>query len=83
MTKEEYYERLEAQNGGCAICGATETESKGHKAKFDGSGRLSVDHCHSTGRIRGLLCAECNRALGLFKDSLNVLRSAVRYMETH
>lgn len=42
---------------------------------------LHVDHCHSTGKIRGLLCSNCNRGIGLLGDTLDDLRSAVRYLE--
>lgn len=43
--------------------------------------RLAVDHCHQSGKIRGLLCADCNRALGMFKDNAQALRRAADYIE--
>lgn len=43
--------------------------------------KLVVDHCHSSGEVRGLLCHNCNRALGLFKDSRENLLNAVEYLE--
>lgn len=43
--------------------------------------KLVVDHCHDTGKIRGLLCHNCNRALGLLKDSVHTLESAIDYLE--
>lgn len=46
-----------------------------HKSK------LVVDHCHDTGIVRGLLCHNCNRALGLFKDKIEVLKNAIKYLE--
>lgn len=68
-----WYDRvLEAQGGGCAICGASSSS--------DGSA-LAVDHDHETGDIRGLLCAGCNRGLGFFKDDPERLRAAIRYLE--
>jgi hypothetical protein len=70
------YEILfEKQNGLCAICNNPEQSQK-YKT-------LSVDHCHLTGSIRGLLCSNCNRALGLFKDNLLVLESAIKYLKTN
>lgn len=59
---------LEDQNGLCAVC-SKDISSDHH-----------VDHNHETGTIRGLLCGSCNRALGLFKDSPNVLNNAYQYL---
>jgi hypothetical protein len=74
MTIEQYDQILADQRGLCAICGTDKA----------GRGRLFyVDHDHVTGRVRGLVCNSCNRALGLFKDNLDILRSAVTYMEKH
>jgi hypothetical protein len=61
---------LESQGGKCAICGATE-----------GYNFPAVDHCHSTGKIRGILCDRCNRGLGFFKDNVAILRAAADYLE--
>ena len=56
----------------CMICGLSfETRSK------------LIDHCHVTGVVRGLLCFSCNTALGHFKDDIDVLKSAIRYLENH
>ena len=68
----EYDDMLEAQGGGCAICGKT-PEAEGR--------RLSVDHDHETGRVRGLLCNLCNRGLGHFTHDLGLLYSAISYLE--
>ncbi len=66
------YERLHTlQNGLCAICGKPQTANK----KF-----LSVDHDHQTGRVRGLLCFNCNLALGHFQDDLTRLEKAAAYL---
>lgn len=72
MTFQKYDEMLSAQNGLCAICASPPPD---HHKK-----RLNIDHCHSTGRVRGLLCDACNRALGLFKDSPDVLLKAISYL---
>ena len=55
---DRYNELLKSQGGGCAICFVKPTKT-----------RLSVDHCHATGLIRGLLCMRCNRGYGLFHDN--------------
>lgn len=72
-----YEERHKEQNGLCAICGTEGflMDPKRHKTK------LVVDHCHSTGNVRGLLCHNCNRALGLFKDNKETIKRAISYLE--
>lgn len=72
VTAEDYYRMHAEQGGRCAICSATEDENG--KA-------LALDHCHSTGRVRGLLCDNCNVGLGRFKDSPNALRRAITYLK--
>ena len=63
ITLEDYELMLKSQNGVCAICKRPET-IKNKNNKID---PLSVDHCHTTGKIRGLLCRECNRLLGMLE----------------
>lgn len=75
ITRAEYEAMLEAQGGGCAICGAEMRDSTRM--------RLCVDHCHDTGRVRGLLCGHCNRGLGSFSDSLEMLDKARAYLLAH
>jgi hypothetical protein len=75
ITLEEYNTMLEEQNGVCGIC--KKPESYG-RASF-----LSVDHCHNSETIRGLLCNNCNRAIGLLKDDIEVLENAVKYLKKH
>jgi hypothetical protein len=72
----EDYERLFNHQGGlCAICGRSE------KAKIHGKIKsLAVDHCHTTGKIRGLLCHRCNLGLGWFDDNVLLLRHAATYL---
>jgi len=72
VTPEIYERMLAKQNGKCAICGTT---SPGKNKSF------SVDHCHSTGLVRGLLCSNCNALLGYAKDKQSVLLAAVTYLE--
>lgn len=65
----EYEEMLVSQEGKCAICGQRDEHFS-----------LAVDHCHDKGQIRGLLCSQCNRGLGLFKDSPDLLLKAAEYL---
>ena len=69
ITLDDYDRLFSRQKGVCAICdNAVE-------------GGLCVDHCHKTGRVRGLLCDRCNRLLGSAGDNVSILRSAIRYLE--
>jgi hypothetical protein len=72
ITIEQYEEMLFSQGGGCGIC-ATKTPS--NRTKY-----FAVDHCHATGKVRGLLCTKCNRGLGLFNDRTDLLKSASNYL---
>lgn len=75
---DEYNEMLDKQNGKCAICKQEETTVRAGRVMA-----LSVDHCHQTGNIRGLLCNSCNRALGKFQDSIDHLLAAASYLEEY
>ena len=79
ITLCDYHEMLAAQGGGCAICGSTEpgAHKGGHARWFD------VDHNHETNKVRGLLCSQCNKGLGHFRDSLDLLEKALRYLDAH
>jgi hypothetical protein len=74
ITTKDYDRMLIAQNNCCAICKST---SKGDKR----SKNFHVDHCHATGKIRGLLCSACNKGLGLFTDSQDKLKGAIEYLQ--
>lgn len=71
LTLAQYRTLVLDQDGLCAICEEPEKEG------WD----LSVDHCHSTGQVRGLLCRKCNVALGLLRDRPDLLRAAADYLE--
>ena len=70
LRPQEYHAMAQQQGGRCAVCGEPPKQ-----------GRLAVDHCHTTGDVRGLLCVPCNAALGLLKDSPARMRRAVKYLE--
>jgi hypothetical protein len=78
VTLEWYRKILSAQNDSCAICKQPETTKIRGKVIA-----MAVDHCHTSGEARGLLCTQCNRALGLFKDNKSVLEAAIGYLEKH
>ena len=71
LTIEEYNELFVNQCGKCAICGK-------HQTKLKMS--LAVDHCHETGKIRGLLCSNCNRGIGLLNNDIENLKCAIIYL---
>jgi hypothetical protein len=71
ITKADYDAMFAAQNGGCAVC------SKPCKS----GRRLAVDHCHETSKVRGLLCMNCNNALGRVNDNIEILRNMIKYLE--
>lgn len=73
ITLDEYNALLTVQNNKCAGCGTDSEKAQRNK--------LYVDHCHSTGKIRGLLCQQCNTALGMVKDNINTLSSLISYLK--
>jgi NAD(P)H-flavin reductase len=77
ITPERYDEMVRSQNNQCAICGNVETAKHNRSNKIQ---KLAVDHCHSTGKVRGLLCQDCNRGLGKFHDDVVRLESAIIYL---
>jgi hypothetical protein len=72
ITVDEYEERVRQQGGLCGICGES-IEIDSHKTH--------LDHCHKTGNKRAMLCNNCNRALGYFKDDVFNLKRAVEYLD--
>lgn len=68
LSLEDFLALQEYQNSSCAICGKVTT-------------KLYVDHCHTTGKVRGLLCMNCNTGLGHFKDNQTFLAKAIEYLE--
>ncbi len=76
LTLDDYQKMLDKQNNRCAICEKEESSI----SRFGTPKRLTVDHCHATGRIRGLLCDNCNRGLGFLRDSIHLLRKSIDYL---
>lgn len=71
LTMEQYEAMREACQYSCEICGARE------QADHD----LHIDHCHDTGKVRGLLCQFCNNGLGMFRDDTDRMATAVAYLK--
>lgn len=78
LTPEAYDELVRRQEGLCAICGKPESSKRDGITKA-----LAVDHCHKTGKIRGLLCAKHNTMLGMAEDDPSVLQKMIDYLQKH
>lgn len=78
ISLDDYDELFAAQDGRCAICRNTETQIRG-----GGPRRLAVDHDHSTGQVRALLCSKCNIGIGQFDDDPERMLAAVAYLRSH
>lgn len=77
LSSNEYLEMVIEQDNKCAICGESET----HILKTGDVKPLSVDHDHSTGEVRMLLCNDCNALLGFSKENTDILNRAITYLE--
>ena len=75
ITESEFAAMVKAQEGKCLICKESSGTGKDRRSF------LHVDHDHSTGKVRGLLCQKCNRGLGLFNDNAERMRTAAAYLE--
>jgi hypothetical protein len=73
ITAEQKQQMIEQQNNSCAIC----------QNKFKDKKSAHVDHCHTTGKVRSILCSGCNTGLGLFKESQMYLKSALLYLKKY
>ena len=73
ITLEQYDEMFENQNGVCMICGGINSNGR----------RLAIDHNHETGKVRDLLCGNCNHFIGQAKENIIILQSAINYLKRH
>lgn len=80
MSFDDYLEMQAKQRFVCAICEQPERAVNAHSLKRK---ELAIDHCHDTGKVRGLLCSSCNRGLGLFADDPQLLQRAADYLKSH
>lgn len=74
LTQAAFDQMLQDQSYSCAICDVEEWQT---------GRRFNVDHDHSTGKIRALLCGHCNRGLGAFRDDVDVMEAAINYLFKH
>ena len=79
-TPEHYYKMLKEQDNKCSICNKEETRKSRTDSKICA---LAIDHCHKSGKIRDLLCHNCNTGLGKFFDDTQLLQKAINYLERH
>ena len=77
ITIEDFDKLLEKQNGLCAICQSPPSDCN------RGNHTLHVDHDHTTGEVRGLLCFRCNRAIGLFGENISNIDAASAYLKSY
>lgn len=73
LTVEKFFKILKKQKARCAMC----------REKFSCSKHTHVDHDHETGKVRGLLCAACNRGMGFLRDSITIFKQGIRYLKKH
>ena len=76
ITLDQYNVMLREQNYRCKVCNEVETR----KSNTGGIRCLAVDHCHTTGKVRSLLCADCNAALGLLKEDRDRIQKLLEYI---
>ena len=80
ITPEQYAELFDSQGRCCAICKTDEPGGRHKDSKNRSDWHWAVDHDHVTGRVRGLLCDLCNRAIGFFRDDPEIIVAAARYV---
>ena len=80
LTREEYNKKLAAQNFSCSICGENEVSIDARTGTVKG---LAVDHCHTTNKIRDLLCWRCNSVIGKVNESIDLLDKMKAYLIKH
>lgn len=73
LTESDFQNLIDSQQGCCAICKTL--------LMIGGKGGCKIDHCHKTGIVRGILCSPCNTGIGHLKDDINILQTAIYYLE--
>ena len=80
ITENEIEQLAAKQQHCCAICNKPETSLNNKRTIVQ---NLAIDHCHKTGKVRGLLCSNCNIAIGKFKEDIDLLNSAIKYLKNN
>ncbi len=80
ITSDDYDRMFKEQDGCCAICGKHQSENQSRKGRDI---PLFIDHDHITGKIRGLLCSNCNSVLGYAHDDKDILKNAIDYLSKY
>jgi hypothetical protein len=75
LTQQQFYEILIKQKNKCGVCGKM-FEQKNIKRFHP----FNIDHCHKTGKVRGILCPKCNRSLGLLQDSVEIIKKSIKWL---
>jgi hypothetical protein len=73
ITLEKYTNMIQSQDYKCKIC----------SARLNGDSKTHLDHCHVTGRLRAMLCTNCNTGLGAFRDNITNLQQAITYLQSY
>lgn len=76
---DEYEQLAAKQDNKCAICKQPNTSLTNDRTQYR---KLAIDHCHKTGKFRGIICVHCNSGLGYFRDSIEYLQSAIDYLKS-
>ena len=78
MSVKDFDNLWEKQKGCCAICNKKLSNDSGRNHRHD---KVVVDHCHTTKKVRGLLCTMCNKGIGLLKDDKSIVKNALTYLQ--
>jgi len=73
LNREDFYKKIEEQNNNCEICGD----------EFESTSKAFIDHNHSTGKARGLLCSLCNSTVGNSLESIETIKNLIKYLEVN
>ena len=76
ITEQQKFDMIEQHDNKCAVCGRTMTDKKGSR-------QAVIDHCHTTGKVRDILCDRCNTALGQVEEDITLCEKLIEYIRKH